>query len=65
MPLWKGLSMPIYEFRCDDCEHIQDVVLGFDAPKEVFCEKCNKQMFRVWTANPAHFKGDGWASKEK
>ena len=57
--------MPIYEFRCDDCEHIQDVVLGFEAPKKVICDKCGKQMFRVWTATPTHFKGQGWASKDK
>ena len=52
--------MPVYEFRCDKCDRIQDVALGFDAPKEVVCEGCSKPMFRVWTATPTHFKGTGW-----
>jgi putative FmdB family regulatory protein len=57
--------MPIYEFKCDKCDGIQDVALGFEAPKEVLCDKCGVRMFRVWTATPTHFKGQGWASKDK
>jgi putative FmdB family regulatory protein len=57
--------MPIYEFVCSECHSIKDVALGFEAPKEVFCDKCKVKMSRVWTATPTHFKGDGWASKEK
>jgi putative FmdB family regulatory protein len=64
-PHLKGLSMPIYEFKCDKCEAITDVALGFDAPKEVICQNCGVRMWRVWTPTPTHFKGDGWASKEK
>ena len=64
-PHSRGLLMPIYEFKCDKCEAITDVALGFDAPKEVICQNCGVKMWRVWTPTPTHFKGDGWASKEK
>ena len=57
--------MPIYEFKCDKCDGITDVALGFDEPKDVLCVNCGLKMWRVWTATPAHFKGEGWASKEK
>jgi putative FmdB family regulatory protein len=65
MPLWKGSSMPIYEFKCDKCEAIKDVAIGFHKPKEVTCDNCGVLMWRVWTPTPTHFKGDGWASKTK
>jgi putative FmdB family regulatory protein len=57
--------MPIYEFKCDKCDGIKDVALGFEAPKELLCDECGVRMFRVWTVTPTHFKGQGWASKEK
>lgn len=58
--------MPIYEFWCDPCDRIQDVALSMTDPKiDIACEKCGAAMYRRWTATPAHFKGDGWASKEK
>jgi putative FmdB family regulatory protein len=63
IPLWKGSSMPIYEFKCDKCEAVQDIALDFVAPKVVICENCQVPMWRIWTPTPTHFKGDGWASK--
>ena len=57
--------MPIYEFKCDKCEGVKDVALGFDKPKEVICDNCGVIMWRIWTPTPTHFKGDGWASKTK
>jgi putative FmdB family regulatory protein len=65
MPPWKGSSMPIYEFKCDKCDAITDVALGFDEPKDVLCVNCEVKMWRVWTPTPTHFKGEGWASNEK
>ena len=57
--------MPIYEFKCDKCEAVKDVALGFDKPKEVTCDNCGVFMWRIWTPTPTHFKGDGWAGKRK
>jgi len=62
---WKGSLMPIYEFKCDKCESVKDVALGFDKPKEVTCDNCGVLMWRIWTPTPTHFKGDGWAGKTK
>ena len=33
--------MPIYEYRCDDCDRKTDkLVRGFDAPASVDCKSC-------------------------
>lgn len=34
--------MPIYEFKCDECEHIQEEVLRFSQLSDIviICEKC-------------------------
>ena len=33
--------MPIYEYRCDDCDRKTDkLVRGFDAPESVDCKSC-------------------------
>ena len=61
----KGSLMPIYEFKCDKCNAVKDVAIGFEQPKEVTCDNCGVFMWRVWTPTPTHFKGDGWAGKTK
>ena len=33
--------MPIYEYRCDDCEGLTaKLVRGFDAPESIACREC-------------------------
>lgn len=36
--------MPIYEYRCDDCDiKIAKLVRGFDAPKSIACHECSSE----------------------
>ena len=36
--------MPIYEYRCDDCQvKTSKLVRGFDAPEAIACRKCGRE----------------------
>ena len=36
--------MPIYEYRCDDCDiKTAKLVRGFDAPKSISCRECSSE----------------------
>jgi putative FmdB family regulatory protein len=57
--------MPLYEYRCDKCEAIKDEYQPITLRSEVICDNCKVAMWRVWRPNPIHFKGEGWAGKDK
>jgi predicted nucleic acid-binding Zn ribbon protein len=53
-----GPMMPIHDFRCQSCNRVIEIRLGFD---EVSMEKCcGVMMEKVITPIPAIFKGTGW-----
>jgi predicted nucleic acid-binding Zn ribbon protein len=53
-----GPMMPIHDFRCQSCNRVIEIRLGFD---EVSIEKCcGVMMEKVITPIPAIFKGTGW-----
>ena len=36
--------MPIYEYRCDDCQvKTSKLVRGFDAPESIACRECGRE----------------------
>ena len=36
--------MPIYEYRCEDCEGLTSkLVRGFDAPEYIACRECGRE----------------------
>jgi putative FmdB family regulatory protein len=53
--------MPLYEYRCDACEHLFEVIQKFsDAPISV-CPNCGKGPVVKLLSSPAiQFKGSGW-----
>lgn len=55
--------MPKYDFYCDNCDDQYEVTLAFDKVGSGFTCVCGHAMRRVYTANPAIFKGDGWAGR--
>lgn len=55
--------MPRYDFYCENCDDQWEVELTFDNVKMGFTCVCGNPMKRVYTSNPIHFKGDGWAGK--
>ncbi|HOT22992.1 MAG TPA: zinc ribbon domain-containing protein [Thermoleophilia bacterium] len=52
--------MPIYEYRCDDCESLFEVMQKMsDDPLEV-CERCGGRLRKVLHPVAIHFKGSGF-----
>ena len=52
--------MPIYEYRCPECEHEYEKREGFDAPAQQPCPSCGAIAQRVLQAPPIVFKGSGF-----
>lgn len=59
--------MPIYEYRCSACGHLTDIVHGVNDPGPHFCPECGAEgtMRKTFAAPAIHFKGSGWAKKER
>ena len=53
--------MPLYEYKCDACGQLFEVIQKFsDAPIET-CTKCGKGPVHKQLSSPAiQFKGSGW-----
>jgi len=52
--------VPIYEYRCDDCEVLLEVMQKMsDDPLEV-CERCGGHLRKVLHPVAIHFKGSGF-----
>ena len=52
--------MPIYEYKCVDCEtHLEKMQKISDDPLTV-CEKCGGKLEKQWSRSGFQFKGDGW-----
>lgn len=59
--------MPIYEFRCAACDHLAELLLGLNDPAPQFCPSCGAEgtMRKAFAPPAIHFKGSGWAKKER
>ncbi len=62
--------MPIYEYECTQCGHIEEVLQNFSDSPITQCPNCNGSMKKLMSMNSFHLKGSGWyvtdyASKSK
>lgn len=58
--------MPIYDYDCAECGRRIEVVHGVYAPGPTHCPNCGGGPLRKAISAPAvHFKGSGWAKKER
>ena len=56
--------MPIYEYRCDSCGHIFELIQRFsDKPLET-CNVCGGPLRKVLHPAAVHFKGKGFYSTD-
>lgn len=57
--------MPIYDYVCETCGHVMEVVHGINdgGPRE--CPLCGGPMSKAFSAPAVHFKGSGWAKKDR
>ena len=59
--------MPIYEYVCSACSHRTDILHGVHDSGPTFCPSCGAEgtMRKAIAAPTIHFKGTGWAKKER
>lgn len=52
--------MPLYEYKCDDCEDVFEVIQKFSDAPLTACGKCGGTVRRLISAPAIQFKGTGW-----
>lgn len=54
--------MPIFEFRCSACGHLEEVLQKHTDPAPDACPRCGaeKKMGRELSVSAFHLKGGGW-----
>ena len=57
--------MPIYDYVCSSCGHRMEVIHGVHAAGPSECPACGGQMRKAFAPPAVHFKGTGWAKKER
>lgn len=52
--------MPIYEYKCSECDsHFEKMQKVSEEPLKV-CEKCGGKLEKQWSLSGFQFKGEGW-----
>lgn len=59
--------MPIHEYVCSAYHHRVDILHGINEDGPAFCPSCGAEgtMRKAFAAPAVHFKGTGWAKKER
>jgi putative FmdB family regulatory protein len=59
--------MPVYDYLCTACDHRADILHGINDPGPNFCPSCGAEgtMRKQFSAPSIHFKGSGWAKKDR
>jgi putative FmdB family regulatory protein len=52
--------MPLYEYKCDSCGDVFEVMRKFSDPPLTVHEKCGGPVHRLMSAPSFQFKGTGW-----
>jgi putative FmdB family regulatory protein len=52
--------MPIYEFECESCHKITEVVQSISAPPLSHCPECNGSVKKLISQSSFQLKGGGW-----
>lgn len=56
--------MPIYEYRCNECNHTFEAMQKFSDEPLKTCEKCNGHVTKLISSSAFHLKGSGWVGNE-
>lgn len=59
--------MPIYDYSCTACKHLVEVIHGINDAGPRFCPNCGAEgtMRKGFSTPAVHFKGSGWAKKDR
>jgi len=53
--------MPIYEFKCVECDQVSEEIMSFNSNSTVIkCSVCNSDSERIMSLGSFHLKGGGW-----
>jgi putative FmdB family regulatory protein len=56
--------VPIYDYVCESCGHVEEVIHGISTPGPTTCERCGGVLKRALSTPAIVFKGSGWAKKD-
>lgn len=56
--------MPLYDYRCKECDRVVEVMHGIHESGPETCETCGGAMRKLLSTPAIHFKGSGWAKKD-
>lgn len=57
--------MPFYDYVCQSCGNEMEVMHSVHAEGPSVCPKCGGPMKKTFAAPAVHYKGSGWARKER
>lgn len=57
--------MPTYDYVCSACGHRMEVVHGINGHGPEACPVCGGPMRKAFVVPTVHFKGSGWAKKDR
>jgi len=57
--------VPTYDYVCESCGQVLEVVHGIDGDGPAECSDCGGSMSKAFAAPTIHFKGSGWAKKDR
>jgi len=52
--------MPIYEYECTKCGHLNEIWQKFSDPPLTRCELCQGKIKKLISQSSFHLKGTGW-----
>ncbi len=52
--------MPIYEYECNKCAKIEEVIQRFSDKPLVNCQHCGGRLHKLISHSSFHMKGTGW-----
>ena len=52
--------MPVYEYRCLECEQTFDIMQRITEPALTECKNCNGKLEKLISRSSFHLKGTGW-----
>lgn len=52
--------MPLYEYRCEDCRSVLEVLQRLNEEPLKICPKCGGQLTKLISRSAIQFKGTGW-----
>ena len=52
--------MPIYEYECEQCGQVEEILQKFSEKPLVQCKSCSGKLHRLISQSAFHLKGSGW-----